>query len=59
MDWSGRGWAGSNQEGPFLYRKHKRYLKESNVSSNCIIIIEHDIKQNIYTVMEVIPLIPP
>ena len=61
MDWgAGRGRGGWFKLGPFLYRKYKRGMKKPNVSSSLHPVnnIEHNIKQNIYTGMEIISLIP-
>ena len=45
------------KSGPFLYCKYERAIKESNLHR--FNSTEHNIKQNIYTGMEVISLMPP
>ena len=46
------------KSGPFLYREYKRVIKVS-MFLHRVNNIEHDIKQNIYTDIEVISSIPP
>ena len=55
MDWEGEG---QFQIGTILYRKYEHGINESNLYSS-VNNIEHNIKQNISTAMEVMSLIPP
>ena len=52
----GLGGGSSNKD--LLYRKYKRAIK-SLIFLPRVNNVEHNIKQNIYTGMEVISLIPP
>ena len=56
MYWKGWIEGGKFKSGPFLCRKYKRGIKES-VFFHRVNTSEHNIKQNIYTDMEVISLI--